>query len=114
MPTRTTPRRQDRTVEISCPENRFVAAFVMSSRKKPSVDGCADRPQLLWLARGFALVAFALATYSASIAFGVSGTLGCGPSSDCRDVLRSTWACWLGVPVGLLGAISYLSLFITS
>ena len=38
------------------------------------------------------------------------GTAGCGPSTDCMEVLTSRWSTWLGIPVALPAAAVYLGM----
>ena len=47
-------------------------------------------------------------TYVAIIAKGLP--VGCGAGSGCSEVLRSRWSAFLGLPVSLLGCVSYLAL----
>ena len=68
----------------------------------------------LIVARLLLAAAFLLAVYLASISLSGGSAVGCGPDSNCHQVLTSRWSSWLGLPVSLLAATAYLALFVAS
>jgi uncharacterized membrane protein len=69
---------------------------------------------LLWVIRALALIALGISVYLAWQS--VSGNLpfGCGPESDCNELLTGSWAKWFDVPVSFPAAAVYLGIFLVS
>lgn len=85
----------------------------MARRKTETKDQHFSRAELLSV-RLFLLVAFALAGYLAWGALQGGGVPGCGPDSDCDNVLGSRWANVRGVPVSLFAMpVYFLALVFT-
>ncbi len=64
---------------------------------------------LLRLIAALAVVALCLSGYLTWTTWSASQVAGCGTDGlvDCDHVLASNWSKWLGLPVGLLGALAY-------
>src|SRR5690349_20362587 len=75
-----------------------------------------DRTQTIILAaiRLLAAVALAVSVYLVIQSRSGRGPAGCGPGSDCEEVLASRWSSWMGVPVSVPGAAIYLAILIAS
>lgn len=86
----------------------------MSARSKRKAAGARSSAWELPLARVLLLMAIGLSCYLAWISFSGQAALGCGPDSDCDQVLHGRWGYWLGVPVGLIGLGTYLGLLLAS
>lgn len=56
------------------------------------------------------LVLAAMIAVALGIRSGESGIAGCG--DGCQSVLGTRWAAWFGIPVGFLGAASYLAVLV--
>jgi uncharacterized membrane protein len=69
---------------------------------------------LLWLIRALALIAVGISAYLAWQS--ISGKLpaGCGPGSDCDELLAGTWAKWFDIPVSFPAFAVYLGIFLVS
>jgi uncharacterized membrane protein len=48
-----------------------------------------------------------VASYLAWTAFSGGSVAGCGPESDCAEVLNSRWAYWFGIPVSAIALVLY-------
>jgi uncharacterized membrane protein/protein-disulfide isomerase len=70
----------------------------------------------LWAVCALALGAATVAGYLAWATWNSSPIIGCGEQSlfDCSEVISGRWSKWLGMPVSLLGAITYALLFCVS
>src|SRR5690349_18993024 len=65
--------------------------------------------------RVLAAIALAVSAYLAwQSAAGRGGPVGCGPGSDCEQVLSTRWSRWRGVPVSVLAAGVYFAIFAAS
>ncbi len=64
------------------------------------------------LITALALVALGVSTYLAWVTWQSGSVAGCTADSllDCDEVLASRWSKWFGLPVSLLGALTYLSI----
>ena len=72
-----------------------------------------DRAKLLLrLIAALAVVALCLSGYLTWTTWSASQVAGCGTDGlvDCDQVLASNWSKWLGLPVGLLGALVYVGI----
>lgn len=68
-----------------------------------------------WLIRGLALLAVAISSYLAWVSWQMGPVLGCdGGTFDCDEVLGSRWSSWLGLPVSLLGGLTYVAMLVLS
>jgi uncharacterized membrane protein len=71
-----------------------------------------DTPAIKWRAiRVWAAIAIVICSYLLVTSIRGGHVAGCGPASDCEDVLRSPWAYWMGLPIGLPALLLYVSLF---
>lgn len=74
----------------------------------------AGAPGLLWVIRILALIALGISSYLAwQSAFG-NLPAGCGPGSDCDELLAGRWAKWFDIPVSFPAAAIYLGIFLVS
>lgn len=69
---------------------------------------------LLWCIRLFAIVAFGICAYLAWQSASGALPVGCGPESDCDQLLAGSWAKWFDIPVSFPAAAVYLGIFLAS
>lgn len=69
---------------------------------------------LLWLIRFLALIALGFSAYLAWKSLSGNLPAGCGPGSDCDELLAGSWAKWFDVPVSFPAAAIYLGIFLVS
>ena len=81
----------------------------MPEQKKRSRDEGQERVGSLWAIRLCLAVAIGVGTYLAWVSLTGAAVAGCGPTSDCHQVLNSRWAYWFGVPVSLGALLVYLT-----
>ncbi len=86
----------------------------MTARGKLSGRDGHLRKGALWTIRAVAVLATALASYLMWISWGGDPVAGCGPASDCQQVLNSRWAYWFGIPVSALALAVYLAILMAS
>ena len=67
----------------------------------------------VWGIRVLSAISAAIALYLVT-SLGSGRVAGCGPASDCQDVLTSGWAYWLGLPVSVPGLVVYGSIFLAT
>ena len=65
------------------------------------------KPGRVRLVSALVLVAMAISAYLLAVSLAGGATAGCGPDSNCHEVLSSRWAQWLGVPVSALALVVY-------
>ena len=71
-----------------------------------------DRPAINWRAiRALAAIAIVICSYLLVTSLRGGHVAGCGPATGCEDVLRSPWAYWMGLPIGLPALLLYAALF---
>ena len=83
----------------------------MSAKPRISSDEGLVPARSLLAIRLLMTVAVALCVYLVWVSLGGKAVAGCGPESGCREVLRSRWAYWFGVPVSAPALVLYLALF---
>ena len=69
---------------------------------------------LLWFIRILALIALGISAYLAWKSLSGNLPAGCGPGSDCDELLAGSWAKWFDVPVSFPAAAVYLGIFLIS
>jgi len=84
-----------------------------SKAKRPQPEGLLS-PARLFAIRLFILIAIAIACYLFWVSLGGVAVAGCGPESNCDQVLHSRWAYWFGIPVSAVALSIYLAIFVTS
>ncbi len=84
----------------------------MSDTPFTSPTGEGRAKLLLRLIAALAVVALCLSGYLTWTTWSASQVAGCGTDGlvDCDHVLASNWSQWLGLPVGLLGALAYVGI----
>lgn len=90
------------------PSGKSGPAGPAPSATAPTVVGL---PGSVKLARVLLLAAFALSVYLTVASLSNGGVAGCGPEGGCGEVLKSRWAYWFGIPVGIPAGLMYLALF---
>jgi len=82
-----------------------------SSKSKTSAQPPGPKAGVLWVIRLLVLCAAVVAGYLGWTSLSGSTVAGCGPESDCAQVLNSRWAYWFGVPVSLIALLVYAAIF---
>ena len=81
----------------------------MSEQKKRSVDQVHAPGGWLWGVRLALVGALGVGSYLAWVSLTGAAVAGCGPTSDCHQVLHSRWAYWFDVPVSLGALLVYVT-----
>ena len=71
------------------------------------------KPAHVCVVSALVLVAMAISAYLLVVSLAGGTAVGCGPDSNCQEVLSSRWAHWLGVPVSGLALLVYAGVFAT-
>lgn len=82
----------------------------MSSKRKSAPAEGVPGPRLLLTIKFLVVCAIGVACYLVWVSLGGMAVVGCGPKSNCGEVLHSRWAYWLGVPVSVPALAIYLTI----
>jgi uncharacterized membrane protein len=79
---------------------------------EPNEPQQVPRPALLLTARLLTIGALLVTGYLSWVSLRDSMMIGCGPVSNCHELLKSQWAYWLGVPVSVPASIIYVTMLV--